>query len=220
MSTIELLNRFGDGHPAIAARFFGDETDETPTIVSVEHRLGMTPKKAGNNFLADITKHKEMREFVTFYEEHNGFQLCRTLDSRYGEIRPMLEFKPAEEIREFTGRYLPGSELAWTIDLNKTSRLYRNTDSWIAFAEVDSGPACLTTFLEGENAGAIYYVTPQPEFNILRPIAPGFYTLLKRIADDIAAFLRLVRATVTLKGMDGQNYGLRPIEYFPDCKSE
>jgi hypothetical protein len=67
--------------------------------------------------------------------------------------------------------------------------------------------------LDGDHAGSVFFATPQPCFNILRPIAKGFNALLDRIADDVAAFLRLVRAIVTLLGADGQNYGLVPIEY-------
>jgi len=62
-------------------------------------------------------------------------------------------------------------------------------------------------------AGCIYYATPEPPFNILRPIAKGFNALLDRIANDIPAFLRLVRVAVSRRGVDGQNYGLIPIAY-------
>jgi hypothetical protein len=130
-------------------------------------------------------------------------------------VRPLLELKPAESIAGFTHRYTPGGDLAWTIDLNKSKSLYRGSASWLAFAEIDSGPACLTIFLDGEHAGSVFYVTPQPEFNNLCPIARGFDALLGRIADDVAAFLRLVRATVNLRGTDGANYGFVPVEYLP-----
>ena len=128
---------------------------------------------------------------------------------------PLLELKPAESIADFTDRYRPGGDLAWTIDFNKSKNLYRGSAGWLAFAEIESGPACLTIFLDGEHAGQVFYVTPQPPFNILRPIARGFHALLGRIADDVAAFLRLVRATVNLRGPDGANYGFVPVEYLP-----
>ena len=79
---------------------------------------------------------------------------------------------------------------------------------------------CLTTFLDGENAGNVYCLCPQPQFNILRPIARGFYLLLERIAKDPAAFLRLIRATVSFPGDDGYNYGYVPVEYLPDYECE
>jgi hypothetical protein len=69
--------------------------------------------------------------------------------------------------------------------------------------------------LDGDHAGGVFFATPQPWFNILRPIAKGFNALLDRIAQDPAAFLRLTRATVVLQGADGDNYGLVPGEYRP-----
>jgi len=198
--------------PALAAQFCKD-SDETPTTVTVEHVLGTHPSPAGLEFLNTLSPHKPLSEFVAFYRDHDGVEFCRTFDSRFDEIRPLLEFKTAEGISEFTARYSPGGDLAWTMDLNKSKSLYRGSAPWIAFAEIDSGPACLTTFLSGENAAFVFYATPQPEFNILRPIAKGFDALLERIATDIPAFLRLIRVTVTLEGADGDNYGLVPIEY-------
>ncbi len=218
MNQLKLVERFGDASPALAARFFEDTT-ETPTIVPVEHKLGTEPEQAGTSFLANISAYEAMSELVSFYSNFNGFELCRTFNSRVGDLRPLLELKRAEDICEFTNRYVPGGDLAWTIDLNKTRKLYRDSSPWIAFAEVDSGPACLTTFLDGENAGAVFYVAPQPEFNILRPIARSFQGLLERIAADVAAFLRLVRARITLRGQDEFNYGLKTIEYFPSHKT-
>ena len=42
-------------------------------------------------------------------------------------------------------------------------------------------------FLDGDDGGSVFVVTPQPWFNILRPIAKGFHALLSRIAQDPAA---------------------------------
>src|SRR5205807_9179855 len=63
---------------------------------------------------------------------------------------PLLELKPAESIAKFTDRYGPDGDLAWTMDLNKSKSLYRSSADWLAFAEIDSGPACLTIFLRSE----------------------------------------------------------------------
>ena len=162
-----------------------------------------------------LSGHAALVEFVEFYENYDGVQFCVTFDSRFDEVRPLLELKPAESIGGFTNRYSLGGDLAWTIDFNKSKSLYRGSASWLAFAEIESGPACLTIFLDGEHAGRVFYVTPQPPFNILRPIAQGFHALLGRIADDVPAFLRLVRATVNVRGPDGDNYGFVPVEYLP-----
>jgi hypothetical protein len=83
----------------------------------------------------------------------------------------------------------------------------------LAFAEVDGGPSCLTIFLDGENAGNVFLLNPEPKFNTLKPIAKTFNALLDRIAKDPAAFFKLTRAYVTLIGKDKQNYGHIPIEY-------
>jgi hypothetical protein len=208
------LDRALDASPALRFKF-DPESGEIPRTVEVAHRLGSSPVLEGRDYLNSLRGHAALAEFVEFYQNHNGLQFCRTFDSRFDEVRPLLEFRPAESIVGFTNRYTPGGALGWTIDLHKSKSLYRGSASWPAFAEIDSGPACLTIFLDGEHAASVFYVTPQPEFNILRPIAKGFNALLGRIADDAAAFLRLVRATVNLRGPDGANYGFVPVEYLP-----
>src|SRR4029077_10476781 len=107
MTKSTLLERFDDQSPALAAKFFVQETNETPTIVPVENRLGAKPNKGGITFLNSIGTYNGMSDFVSLYSEHSGFELCRTYDSRLNQIRPLLEFKRAEEIRDFTNRYLP-----------------------------------------------------------------------------------------------------------------
>jgi hypothetical protein len=206
------LERATDPTPALRVKF-RPESDEKPRMIKVEHLLGARPTGQGRDYLNSLANHPALGEFLDFYKKHNGGQLCRTVDSRHDEVRPLLELKPAESISRFTSRYSPGGDRAWTMDLNKSKSLYRGSARWLAFAEIDSGPAGLMIFLDGEHAGSVFFVTPQPWFNILRPIAKGFHALLNRIAEDVAAFLRLVRATVTLRGADGDNYGLVPIEY-------
>jgi hypothetical protein len=208
------LDRVLDPSPALRVKYW-PESDEMPRTVEVAHRLGSVPVGEGRDYLNSLRGHAALAEFVEFYENHDGLQFCRTFDSRFDEVRPLLEFKPAESLAGFTNRYNSGGNLAWTIDLNRSKSLYRGSASWLAFAEIGSGPACLTIFRDGEHAGKVFYVTPQPPFNILRPIAQGFDALLGRIAVDAAAFLRLVRATVSLRGPDGFNYGYVPVEYLP-----
>jgi hypothetical protein len=206
------LDRAADPSPSLRVKFSPD-SDEKPQTIKVEHSLGALPTDAGRNYLNSLSEHSALGELLDFYKMYNGMQFCRTFDSRYGRVRPLLELKPAESIAGFTGRYSPGGDLAWTMDLNKSKELYRESAGWLAFAEIDSGPACLTIFLDGEHAGSVFFATPQPWFNIRRPIAKGFNALLDRIARDVATFLRLVRATVSLRGADGDNYGFVPIEY-------
>lgn len=211
------LDRAADPSPSLQVKFWSDP-EEKPLAVQVEHRLGKRPSKAGRDYLKSLAEHRSLREFIGFYKKHNGFQFCRTFDSGFDEVRPLLEFKPAESIASFTDRYSPNGDLAWTMDLNKSKNLYRGSARWLAFAQIDSGT--LTIFLDGDHAGCVFFVTPQPWFNILRPIAKGFNALLDRIANDIPAFLRLVRATVTLRGIDGYNYGMTAVEYRPSQPSK
>jgi hypothetical protein len=208
------LDRFRDPSPALRAQFVAGSS-EKPTRVRVEHRLGARPPKGSAAALAGTRRYAAARELLAFYGRYDGAAICATFDARYDETRPMLELLPAERIAEFTGRYGPDGDLGWTIDYNKSKRIYRGASPWIAFAEIDSGPMCLTMFLRGEHAGQVFYVAPQPRFNNLRPIAKGFFALLERVGRDPAAFMRLVRATVTLRGKDGDNYGLVPIDYAP-----
>ncbi|MEX2514005.1 MAG: hypothetical protein WD398_13955 [Cyclobacteriaceae bacterium] len=90
---------------------------------------------------------------------------------------------------KFTSQYLPNRKWAWTIDLIKTKALYRSEYKGLAFAEVNGGPACFTIFLDGENAGKIYLLNPQPHFNILKPIAKTYTDLMNRIAKTLKPFL-------------------------------
>jgi hypothetical protein len=208
------LKYFSDVAPGLRVQL--NYPEEAPMTVPVEHSLGPEPGSDGRAFLKSLGHLGRLSEFWSFYKSHDGFQLCRTNDSRFGEVQALLEVVPSGAIRNFSAQYYPGGKLDWTIDHNKSRKIYRGADAWLAFARINGGPSCLTIFLEGRSAGEIFYLTPQPAFNILRPIAPSFEQLLRRIGYDIAAFLRLVRATVTLRAADGDNYGFVPLEYVSD----
>jgi hypothetical protein len=190
------------------------DNDDLMTV-SVESILREAPPADGQKALRTLGRRAAVREFRDFYAKHDGFELFRTFHAGHGEVRPIIDFKPAAGIESFTNRHKPGGDRAWTMDLNKSRELYRGSDSWIAFAEIDSGPCCLTMFVSGEHAGKVFYSAPQPEFNILRPISPGFTALLEQIAQDPAGFLRLIRGWVVLRGRDRANYALRAFEYVP-----
>jgi len=175
--------------------------------VAVAHRLGAKPSKIDAAKLAPLRERRGLAELCEFYAKHDGAELCVRNDG------PLLKLQPIGKWGAFTATYKPRGEWDWTIDLNKSAKLYRGGDPWIAFARVEDGPSCLTTFLKGPNEGQVFFVTPQPKFNILRPIAKSFGDLLRRIATDLPAFLRLCRAYVTFPGSDGQRYGLPPVEY-------
>jgi hypothetical protein len=207
----QFLKLFSDSAPALRVKF--SVSDEEAKTIRVQHKLGSKADAASCEYLDLLGEYIKLKEFCEFYHEHDGVELCKTFNACYNKDHPLLDFKSGKSIAKFTSRYMSTGDRCWTIDLNKSKALYRDSAQWIAFAEIDSGPSCLTIFLDGDNAGSIYYVTPQPEFNILRPIAKDFQALLKRIGKDLPGFLRLVRATVSIRGSDGQNYGFMPVNY-------
>ncbi|HPS63082.1 MAG TPA: hypothetical protein PLK82_08470 [Bacteroidales bacterium] len=192
---------------------FNVNSDETPTEVHIENSLG---KKTDTNDLIELARicaDERLKDFVGFYSDYDGFNLATPKAPQNAVNKTLLRQLPASDIVKFTNQYVSGGQWAWTIDLNKTKAIYRRESKWLAFAEVDGGPACLTIFLDGENAGNVFLLCPQPHFNTLKPIAKTYTDLLKRIAKDPAAFFKLTRAFVTLYGKDNQNYGYVPIEY-------
>jgi len=166
----------------------------------------------GNMFLNRLRKHPSSFDYANFIREHDGCSFG--LVSEVSSEPPLLSFVKATDLESFSNKYKENGERAWIIDLNKSKSLYRSSDSWIAFAQVERGPACLTMFLEGENSGKIFLATPQPWFNILKPIAQDFPGLLARMAKDLAAFFYLLRATfVVVNPEDHQRYGYYTVEY-------
>jgi hypothetical protein len=206
------LERFSDPAPSLQVQFLRG-SNEPPTTVSLEHSLKSTPSRHGLAFLKSLPKNKALAEFVAFFKKHDGFEFCKTFDARNNELRPLLEVYSLGQMSSLTDRYREGGDRAWVIDHNKSKRIYRDSQSWVVFGVIESGPACLTIFLTGVNAGQIFYLAPQPEFNILRPIARSFDLFLDRLVNDIPTFLQLIRARVALRGADGRNYGLVPIRY-------
>lgn len=178
----------------------------------VQNKLFTGGKRKGKEYIASICTNPKLKEFAGFYLDHDGFELAIPLAPKNCLRRPLLTQLSAAEIKDTTKRYLPGGRWAWTMDLNKSKALYRVSEPWIVFAQIEEGPKCLTTFLGGENAGNIYLSEPQPHFDILKPIARGYQALQDRIAKDPAAFLRLVQATVSFR-IDGMNFGHVPINY-------
>ena len=206
------LELFSTERPLLKVKF-NINSDEEATEVQIENKLEKSTDKKGLTNLLEICKDERLNDFVDFYSKYNGFTLGTAVNSNNADKKPLLRQLSLSDLTKFTKQYLPDGKLAWTIDYNKTKALYRNEHKWLAFAEVDGGPSCLTIFLDGENAGNVFLLNPEPKFNTLKPIAKTFNALLDRIAKDPAAFFKLTRAYVTLIGKDKQNYGQIPIEY-------
>lgn len=203
---------FNNDNPILKVKF-NVHSDEVPTEVHIENMLGKTTDSDDLIELARICSDQRLKDFVDFYSKYDGFNLATPTSPKNTAKKTLLRQISASDIVKFTNQYLSGGQRAWTIDLNKSKPLYRGVHKWLAFAEVDGGPSCLTIFLDGENAGMVFLSNPQPHFNILKPIAKSYTDFLNRIAKDPAAFFKLTRAYVTLIGKDKQNYGHVPFEY-------
>ena len=207
-----VLDLFHTDKPILKVKF-NPNSDEEAAEVQIENELGKKGDTKDLTNLSTLCTDTRLSDFVEFYSQYNGFTLGTIVLPKNSVKKSLLRQFPVSDLTKFTEQYLPNGRWAWTIDLNKTKALYRSEQKWLAFAEVDGGPSCLTIFLNGENAGNIFLVNPQPHFNILKPIAKTFTELLSRIAKDPAAFFKLTKAYVTIIGKDNQNYGHVPIEY-------
>jgi len=211
-STRNFLDLFKTDKPVLKAKF-DINSDELALEIEIENKIEkQTDLKALTTF-ENICVDSRLKDFLDFYSEYNGFSLGMAVSPKNSIKKPLLRQLPLSDLTRFTELYLPNGKWAWTIDLNKTKAIYRGEHKWLAFAEVEGGPACLTIFLNGDNAGSVFLLNPQPHFNILKPIAKTYNKLLERIAKDPAAFFKLTRAYVTIVGKDKQNYGYVPIEY-------
>jgi hypothetical protein len=213
--TGDILSFFADPAPALEVQF--RPPNDATRRIRVSHRLAGPADSRGLAYLDSLGQDPSKAALRSFYAQHDGAQLCVAPDARTGQATALLELKPALELQSFTRRYLPGGDLAWAIDRNKSAALYRSAAAWIALASIAGGPDCLTFFTSGALAGSVCYVTPQSAFNLLKPVARGFEELLERIARDLPAFLRLVRARVKIRGEDGAVYGFVPVGYLKDA---
>jgi hypothetical protein len=213
--TRTFLDLFKSGKTILKVKF-DVKSDEDALEVQVLNELKDKADGKAAASLEQSCSDPRLREFVEFYSKSNGFNFAIPQFPKNVSNSPLVRQLGAGDLNKFTAQYLPSGKWAWTIDLNKTKPLYRGEHKWLAFAEVDGGPACFTIFLEGENAGNVFLVTPQPHFNILKPIAKTYSDFLKQIAKDPIAFLKLIRAYVTVIEKDNQNYGYVPVEYVDD----
>ncbi|WP_423378765.1 SMI1/KNR4 family protein [Burkholderia sp. LMG 32019] len=215
--------RMNDREPALIVKFhIHGNIEEQPRVVAVNHRLYPAEGVAREAALQALEKWPGAKELVAFYSQYDGFDFCRAYDVRYDKDFPLIEMFAVHELLDLTERYGVDGDRAYAVDFNKSRNLYRgNHSSWIVFGEVNGGANALATFLDGEHAGQIFFIETQPHFNTLRPIAKSFDALLRRMGTDPAAFLRLVRATVCLRGEDHwhgsadipNQYGFTPVGY-------
>ena len=186
-----------------------DKKDELEVPIKVRIKSRFKHQKRVDPRLDALDKYSGGQEIWHFYSK---IKQAKLFSPRLFLHPPLIEFLSTSEMDKVTNYYKPNGKYAWKIDLNKSHKIYRSSDEWMVFVLIEGGD-CLTIFLTGENAGSIYYLTSQPEFNILKPIAKSFGQLLARIQEDPAKFLRLVRVTVTIDKKDGFSYGFVPIQY-------
>lgn len=206
---------FETDRPVLKVKFDVNSAKEA-TEVQIENRIEKDIDVKSLRNIEEICTHPNLAEFLHFYTKCNGFNLFTPVLPANAQKRSLLSQLPINQLTKFTKLYLPKGKLAWTIDCNKSKTLYRDQHKWLAFAQVDGGPACLTIFLNGDNAGSVFLVTPQPHFNILKPIAKTFDLFLDRVAKDPIAFFKLTRSYVTMVGQDNQNFGYVPIQYLDE----
>jgi hypothetical protein len=161
------------------------------------------------NELSNIKDQSTLLNFFQFYQQYNGFNF--EVKTKKGQFEnPIFKLLSEEEIPAWTAHFQPGGKFAYAIDFNKSKSLYRSNHKWIIIATIFTGYSALAMFLEGENCGKIFLIVPEPEFNILKPIARNFTHLLERISNDPAAFFKLVRAPIVIRGL--AHYASRYIE--------
>ena len=209
------LDLFIDPSPALMVSF-SRSAEELSKKILVRHKLNGPCDKKGRHYLETICKDPQLSDFLGFYLIHDGFEFCIPSLPNASNQSSLLKMIPSNDLPKFSDQYMKKGRWAWTIDLNKTRQLYRGENKWISFAQIDHGPSCLAIFLDGENAGCVYLVAPQPHFNILKPVAKSFNLFLQRIAKEPAAFLRLTKAYVSIRKTDGYDYGHVPMEYLSD----
>jgi hypothetical protein len=203
-----------DPSPVLAAKF--DPDDKNALTIPIKNTIGLPINDRGYKYLPSVCKNDRLEDFMAFYKLYDGLELFQPFGLPNCEQKPLLTFISASNLPKFRDAYAERGEWGWIINHNKSKAIYRGGEPWMPFARVGNGPACLTIFLDGEHAGCVYLATPQPAFNILKPIAKSFSLLLERIAKDPAAFLRLVRAYVRIQRGDGYSYGYLPVEYRPE----
>jgi hypothetical protein len=207
------LDFFDYPSPALDCKFSFSE-EEKPTTVLIKNKIGQKADKKGIKQLEIFCKNEKLKDFLEFYSNHDGLELFTPASPENCQKETLIKFIPSKELQLFTDNFLKSG----IIDYNKSKQIYCGGDPWLAFA--NAGIGVLTIFLDGENAGCVYFVTIEPHFNILKPIAKSFTLLLERIAKDPVAFTKLIRAYITIRKSDNQNYGYLPIEYIENSGIE
>jgi len=211
----DFVRFFTQPKPILKVAYEEEDVIEDPINVSIRNGirlLGKPKDLSGIKWLDQLDDTSELKTFYTWINEARLFIPRRPWSC---ESTPLVHFLKPERIEKITELYQPGGKLAHVIDLHKSRKIYRSKDRWVVFAIVcGSRPTCLTTFLDGENAGSIFFLTMDPELNYLKPIAKSFNSLLTKIQNDPVNFLQQVRAQVPISRKDGFSYTYRPIEYF------
>lgn len=186
-----LLSVFADPDPGLAFRELV-EPPEPGRTQRVRHVLAGPPAKAAREELGRwVAAGEPLGGLANFYSEHDGGKLCviRTEESE----EPLLSLLPIEQWEASSAAYRSGGELDWVVDLcsyRRARSLYRGEARWVVFGRIERGPGCLVAFLDGEHTGNIFFLAPEPNFNVARPVAVRFERLEQRIGKDLAAFLR------------------------------
>jgi hypothetical protein len=201
------IDLFESKSPSLKVKMVAD-SDEEPVNINIKNKINRAVDAKGLARLEEACTDPRLRSFVEFYAKYNGFSLG-ILRKNLFSTKPLLEQLKVSHLPKFTSMYLTGGRKAWEMDFNSRN-LYRGGPKWIAFADVNRGQACLTIYLDGENAGSVSLLWPS---NIIKPIAKSYEDLLDLIATDPAAFFKLIKAYVLVTGKDKLTSGHIPVEY-------
>ncbi|MEM1002383.1 MAG: hypothetical protein AAGH46_07025 [Bacteroidota bacterium] len=148
--------------PTLLVKYSKYDPDKEALEISLKNNFKI---RDDINELPDwISATKSISELHEFYNYMDGLELFVPQKPKGCIQVPLITFLKMSNIIPKTREYQDGGKWAWTIDLNKTKKIYRSNDKWVVFAIIGRGPACLTIFTTGENKGSIFYLTPQPPF--------------------------------------------------------
>jgi hypothetical protein len=189
--------------------------------VHISHRFEPPATVNAHATLCRVADGDDSIPLCSFFEQHDGVELCLHANACRKCETALLKLHPVGEWELLTAKFQPGGEYDWTVKHNRYRNvcpLYRSSERWVAFATVDELPACLTTFISGSNAGQVFFLTPEPRFNIARPIAKTFAEFLSLVAADVAALLRRFEVQVSFAAGDGGFASFIPWKYVPDSR--
>ncbi len=184
-----------------------------PPLVSAASKALRKLGPRGNRTLDDL---------ADLYAKHNGASLFVRSDPRNDEPVALLRLLSAEEIDAATANYGSKGDLNWVVDSRwqKTKEVFDSHGTWIAIGQGEGPTTVLILFVSGTHAGQVFHCAPQPRRNVGRALYPSVPEFLRAIGREPAHILHRLGQHVTMLGRDGDCYGLSPVDYLPDARTD